>query len=270
MNIRTLRYYDQIGLVKPEYTDPDSGYRYYSTAQFEPLNTIRYLRELDVSLEEIQEFLHGRDIAAMQRMMQTQLDRVERRQRDLQLIRRKLQIRLNQLQAVRSGPRESVEIRHIGERRAFLLRYAARPDTDLEYPIRLLAKDVGTQGVFLGMIGLSIKEQKLAAGEFDHYDYIFLLQDLFQEDLQSEADSAKNTSYKDTPVFTFPESDYAVLQFRGTHTDAAAHYPTLTSHIKEKGYEISGNSLEITLVDYGLTSDPANFVTELQIPVRRR
>ena len=53
LNIKTLRFYDEIDLVKPEVVDPDTGYRYYSTAQFEQLNTIRYLRELDVPLNEI-------------------------------------------------------------------------------------------------------------------------------------------------------------------------------------------------------------------------
>ena len=53
MNIRTLRYYDAAGLLKPEKTDPDTGYRYYSTKQFERLNTIKYLRALDLSLIHI-------------------------------------------------------------------------------------------------------------------------------------------------------------------------------------------------------------------------
>ena len=35
----TLRHYETLGLITPEYTDPDTGYRYYSVRQFEPLNT---------------------------------------------------------------------------------------------------------------------------------------------------------------------------------------------------------------------------------------
>ena len=34
-----------------------SGYRYYGTEQFEALNTIRYLRALDMPLPEIEDFL---------------------------------------------------------------------------------------------------------------------------------------------------------------------------------------------------------------------
>ncbi|WP_230591222.1 MerR family transcriptional regulator [Lysinibacillus sphaericus] len=51
--IKTLRYYDEIDLLKPMYTDKNNGYRYYSTEQFEQLNTIHYLKELGFSLKEI-------------------------------------------------------------------------------------------------------------------------------------------------------------------------------------------------------------------------
>lgn len=42
--VSSLRHYENVGLLAPEYTDPSSGYRYYSVEQFEILNTIRYLR----------------------------------------------------------------------------------------------------------------------------------------------------------------------------------------------------------------------------------
>jgi DNA-binding transcriptional MerR regulator len=60
--IKTLRYYDEIGLLKPIQIDKNNGYRYYSTEQFEQLNTIHYLKELGFSLKEIGEHLVQRDI----------------------------------------------------------------------------------------------------------------------------------------------------------------------------------------------------------------
>ena len=50
LSVGSLRHYEAMGLVTPEYVDPDTGYRYYSARQFEPLNTIRYLRALDMPL----------------------------------------------------------------------------------------------------------------------------------------------------------------------------------------------------------------------------
>lgn len=283
LNIRTLRYYDQIDLVKPEFTDPSSGYRYYSTAQFEPLNTIRYLRDLGMSLDDIRSFLRGRDTGAMQDMMRAQLDEVEQRQRDLDLIRRKLQMRLAQIEKALSDSQGTVEFRRFDARRAVRLRYSLSPDTDLEYPIRLLAKDIGVRGIFLGMVGLSISRQRLESAEFDNYDSIFLLLDGEttsetaggpQSDAaagstaarpQSDA-AARNTAASRAE---FAAGEYAVLRFRGTHAAAAGHYQTLHDEIHRKGYKICGDSLEITLIDYGLTCDPENFVTELQIPVQK-
>ncbi|MCI6021848.1 MAG: MerR family transcriptional regulator [[Bacteroides] pectinophilus] len=55
----TLFHYDDIGLFSPEYTG-DNGYRYYSVYQMETLDTILMLKELDMSLKDIREFLNGR------------------------------------------------------------------------------------------------------------------------------------------------------------------------------------------------------------------
>ena len=63
----TLRHYEKAGLLCPEHTDQETGYRYYSVRQFEVLNTIRYLRALDLPLDEIAEFLHNRDIEVIEK-----------------------------------------------------------------------------------------------------------------------------------------------------------------------------------------------------------
>ena len=40
-------------------------------------------------------------------------------------------------------------------------------------------------------------------------------------------------------------------------------------HIRQQGFRPAGFSREITLIDYGLTSDPEKFVTEILIPVEK-
>ena len=56
ISVGNLRHYEKIGLLMPEYVNPESGYRYYSVKQFECLNTIRYLRSLVLSLDTIKSF----------------------------------------------------------------------------------------------------------------------------------------------------------------------------------------------------------------------
>jgi DNA-binding transcriptional MerR regulator len=53
LSSRQLRPYDQLGLLRPDHTDPQSGYRYYSIRQLPRLNRILALKELGLSLEQI-------------------------------------------------------------------------------------------------------------------------------------------------------------------------------------------------------------------------
>jgi DNA-binding transcriptional MerR regulator len=41
---RLLRYYEEIGLLSPAYSDPQTGYRYYSAEQLPRLNRILVLK----------------------------------------------------------------------------------------------------------------------------------------------------------------------------------------------------------------------------------
>src|SRR5215469_14376688 len=57
VSIKTLRYYDEVGLFKPIDVDRFTGYRYYSASQLPRLNRILALRDLGLSLEQIAQVL---------------------------------------------------------------------------------------------------------------------------------------------------------------------------------------------------------------------
>src|SRR5574340_1467282 len=52
LSVKTLRYYDQIGLLKPARVDPATGYRYYELGQLARLNRILALKDLGLTLEQ--------------------------------------------------------------------------------------------------------------------------------------------------------------------------------------------------------------------------
>ena len=56
VSIRTLHYYDHIGLLCPEIA-ADSGYRWYGAADVEKMQQILFYRELDFPLKDIREIL---------------------------------------------------------------------------------------------------------------------------------------------------------------------------------------------------------------------
>ncbi len=69
VSMKTLRYYDQIGLLKPAHTDPLNGYRYYTTEQLFRLNRILAFKDLGLTLEQILQALDEQISAAEVRGM---------------------------------------------------------------------------------------------------------------------------------------------------------------------------------------------------------
>src|SRR5262245_49650156 len=57
LSIKALRLYDQLGLLKPSYVDPESGYRYYHADQLRVARLIRTMRQMDMPLASIRQVL---------------------------------------------------------------------------------------------------------------------------------------------------------------------------------------------------------------------
>ncbi len=69
VSVRMLRYYDETGLLKPERTDPFTGYRMYSAAQIPVLNRIVYLRDSGFGVAEILTALEsGKDASIIEQL----------------------------------------------------------------------------------------------------------------------------------------------------------------------------------------------------------
>jgi DNA-binding transcriptional MerR regulator len=77
VSLKALRYYDELGLLKPAEVDPFTGYRYYSFDQLPRLNRIRALKDLGSSLEQIalllQQELPSEQLHGMLRIKQIEL-----------------------------------------------------------------------------------------------------------------------------------------------------------------------------------------------------
>lgn len=97
---RLLQYYDEIGLLTPAKTDPQTGYRYYSAQQLPRLNHILALKDLGLTLEQIRRTLDDdisdEEIRGMLLMQKAQLEQSLRD--DLERFRR-IESRLQQPQA---------------------------------------------------------------------------------------------------------------------------------------------------------------------------
>ena len=62
VSTKTLRYYDEIGLIKPSKINPENNYRYYSIEQLETMLFINRLKQYNFSLEEIRTIITSEEI----------------------------------------------------------------------------------------------------------------------------------------------------------------------------------------------------------------
>lgn len=253
----SIRHYEKIGLLSPEYTDPVTGYRYYTTAQFEVLNTIRYLRALGMPLQEIADFLHNRDVGLIEEKLRQQKETVIRKRKELQRIERKIDSRLHQLQEAQLSTPDDIELLYTPACRLFLLRESLkiREYHDMELPISRLAQAQGEPLIFLGKVGVGISQEHLLAQKYDRYDSIFLVLD--------EVDDTMGE------VLNLPQTLCVCVRFRGSHPQAPAQYARLMAYIRQNALVVSGFSREITIIDYGMTGDTEKFITEIKIPVQK-
>lgn len=109
--------------------------------------------------------------------------------------------------------------------------------------------------VFLGKVGFSVSQEHLNEGSFGQYDGEFLVLD--------EADRFAGD------VIDLPASLCACVRFRGHHAESPAQYRRLMQFIREESYTAAGFSREITVIDYGFTTDTEKFVTEIMIPLQK-
>ena len=255
ISVGSLRHYEKLGLIRPEYTDPDSGYRYYGVQQFERLNTIRYLRALNMPLEDIADFLQNKDVGKIQEMLIQQRETVRQKQQELQIIEQKINTRLEGLADALSSRLDTISLVHTPPRQITWIRNHLSPKTylDLETSIRTLQKDQEETLVFLGKVGLGISKEHLESEAYQVYDTVFLL-------LEPE-DRYQGITEE------LPGQTCVSIRFCGSHNEAPAYYRKLLAYIREHRLKIDGFSREVTMIDYVLTNDPKQFVTEIQIPV---
>ena len=143
------------------------------------LNTIRYLRELDMPLPEISDFLKNRDIDRMEEKLRQQKAEIERKRLELQRIERRID---NNLRRIRDAQDSELDV----------IKYAAAPamrivwmdaalkissSLDMEMPIRELEQSQAETVLFLGKVGVGISAENLEAGSFEQYDGVFLILD---------------------------------------------------------------------------------------------
>jgi DNA-binding transcriptional MerR regulator len=123
VTVKALRHYDRLGLLTPDHIDPESGYRYYTSAQVPRLERILALKDLGFSLEQIRNLLDA-DLspAQMRRMLRMKQHEVRDRVTEEQARLERIALRLRQVEQGPQGGRYEVTLKRVAAQRVASLR----------------------------------------------------------------------------------------------------------------------------------------------------
>lgn len=127
-SIRCLRYYDELGILKPAYINKQTGYRYYTMDQLTTLSLIRVCNELDIPLKQFQNYREEDGSFVLKRLVQTGETLAHKKLRQLRQLTEKLEALSDYLSDLQSSKaKEGIYDRTIKSRTFAVLPYQGDP-----------------------------------------------------------------------------------------------------------------------------------------------
>ena len=258
VTVKTLHYYDEIGLLKPVKVDRFTGYRYYSANQLPRLNYIIALKNLGLSLDEIAILVNDNLTPARIR------DIFVLKQAELRRKAGETQRRLEQVEKLLK------QIEHDGK----------MPDYQILIkkvePIKI-ASVRGTVPTYRDIMMLGEKLLPLYKNHASRIAGPFLAiyhdMEYREKDVDMEVAIPVNGDLKvEKPVTVreLPGEDtVASTVHHGPYDNIGQAYQALMTWCEVNGYELSGPDREVYLACPPAVKDPADYVTELQQPVKK-
>ena len=258
VSVKALRYYDEIGLLKPARVDRFTGYRYYSADQLPRLNRILALKDLGFSLEQIARLLDEEltpdQLRGMLRMKRAEIEQQLEAERE-RLAR--VEARLRQIEQEGKMPAYEVVLKRVDP-----IGVAAVRDVIPTYGD--VSRLFGEIFACLGRKRVRPSGPPMAI----YYDPEYR-----ERDADVEAAVPVSEPVTDGERVTFRELPgvevMASVVHEGSYDTIGEAYSTLMRWIEENGYRIAGHSREVYMRGPGEGIDPAHYVTEVQIPVEK-
>lgn len=249
---KALRLYDEMGLLRPAWVDPDSGYRYYAVAQALEAEKIRLLRSLEVPLEEIVELL--RDPAGRQPLLERHRRRLEERVDQLHA----LLASLSTLETEDVMTRYEVRTKDVAPQQVIGIRMTSRI-ADMS---RDAAGAYGELFAHLGRAAAAPAGPPLALyhtepGDDGELDVEFCVP------VGRPMSGAGRVAGRE-----LPGGRAAYTLHAGGYDGVGPAYAALQRWLQEHGHEGAGAPREVYLVGPDQATSPADLRTEVQWPIR--
>ena len=251
--IKTLRYYEKEGLLKPVYVDLNTGYRYYETSQLMEISKIISLRQIGLSIKDIKNILNGYNMVEILNKRKKELED------DLVLFN----MELSKINYLLEGDNMKNEI-FIKEIPSYVIYYCDGIISDFS----------------------KIPEFVLQAGEecakvnpnlkciTPDYCYISYLDGEYKEkDIKIRYGQAVEKVGKETDRIKFKMMDAITavcIYHKGAYDNLRDSYNIILKFIEDNGYEVIDNPRECYIDGCWNKDNEDKYLTEIQFPIKKK
>ena len=253
INKKTLMWYDEIGLFKPASINPENGYRCYNYYQSPVLETILLLRELNVSINEIQDFMKNRSAHSLKCLLEEKITDLDLQIAHLQAVRTTLCTHHQNMAALLTMDLSGISV--IEKKQRCLITVYITKDTTFEEEVELITAETGKYR--LGRLhhaayGSMISVSSLLNGNFDDYTKLFIEIPLlpYQEGLHMSPGGKYLRAFHKGDLDKIPKRYEKIFAFAEKHN--------LTLH--GFSYEMGINENMIDRIE--------DYIVQIEIPVK--
>ena len=256
VTVKTLRYYDQIGLLQPAEVDRFTGYRQYSASQLPRLNRILALKDLGLSLDQIGQLLEEKlppdQIRGILRLKQVEIQtQVAEEQARLARVEQ----RLRQIEQEETMSAQEVVIKKVPAQAVASVRAVIPTYGDI-------GQLFGEVFAHLGQHGATPAGPAIGLYYDDEYR---------ERDVDAEAAMPVSSSLPDGDRVKrrkLPAVDtMACIIHEGSFDTLGETFTQVMTWIEANGYRIAGPNREVYIEWAQPGEDPSGNITEIQFPV---
>jgi DNA-binding transcriptional MerR regulator/predicted transcriptional regulator YdeE len=265
ISVPTLRYYDEIGLLKPVEVDPFTGYRYYSASQLPRLHRILALKGLGFSLEQIGAVLsEGLTPEQMRGMLRLRHAQISQQLLDIQSQLGEVEVRLQQIEREEEISPYDVILKQVEP----LLIASVRAILPNHHAVTALFGEV-----YEGM-GKHVHEAIFPNPEKGGQTLVLNYDTEFKEtDVDGTAAFMLRCRIPESgrmKVFELPAATMASTVHHGSYATIGEAHEAVLRWIEANSYRIVGPDRELNLFHtMPIRHDNPTYVTEIQYPVEK-
>lgn len=254
---QTLFHYDHIGILKPDIIG-SNGYRYYSYLQLDTFNTISMLKELDMPLSDIKNYLNKRNPDDFLKLLHRQREIVDEKLSEIlwlkSFIDRRIQITTEGITAIHN----KIYIEERPEEYYIITEYKGGTEERNIYEAIAAHLSFCHENQIYSpyAIGALVPSDDDFSDESDYnYSHFYTRIEPVDADINDS-------------VTVIPARKCAVICSTKGYDDAPAMYRRLLTYTKKNGYEAGSHFFEDILLDNMSSFSYDDHTLKLSIPVK--